>query len=66
MLIVAATSIAGVQGSTLAQITTLGTDTAKHVFPLHRVDVHGNVVLHKRVSRTQVALNFEQCVEGKI
>ena len=58
MLIVAATSIAGVQGSTLAQITTLGTDTAKHGFPLHGVDVHGNVVLHKRVSRKQVSLNF--------
>ena len=58
MLIVAATIIACVQGSTLAQITTLGTDTAKHVFQLHGVDIHGNVVLHKRVSRKQVSLNF--------
>jgi len=58
MLIVAAIIIACVQGSTLAQITTLGTDTAKHVFQLHGVDVHGNVGLHKWVSRKQVSLNF--------
>ena len=57
MLMVAATIIACVQGATLAQITTLGTDTAKHVFQLHGVDVHGSVVLHKRVSRKQVSLN---------
>src|ERR687885_89134 len=41
-------------GSTMRQITTLGIDTAKQVFQLHGVDVHGNVVLHKRVTRKQV------------
>jgi transposase len=36
------------------QITTLGIDVAKHVFPLHGVDKHGHVVLTKRLSRTKV------------
>ena len=38
----------------MAQITTLGIDTAKQVFQLHGVDAHGNVVLHKRITRKQV------------
>ena len=41
-------------GSTMAQITTLGIDTAKQVFQLHGVDAQGHVVLHKRVTRKQV------------
>jgi hypothetical protein len=41
-------------GSTMAQITTLGIDTAKQVFQLHGVDAQGNVVLHKRVMRKQL------------
>ena len=41
-------------GFTMAQITTLGIDTAKQVFQLHGVDTHGNVVLHKRITRKQV------------
>jgi transposase len=36
------------------QITTLGIDVAKHVFQLHGVDTHGNVVLTKRLSRAKV------------
>ena len=38
----------------MRQMTTLGIDTAKQVFQLHGVDAHGNVVLHKRVTRKQV------------
>jgi len=38
----------------MAQIPTLGIETAKQVFPLHGVDAQGNVVLHKRVTRTQL------------
>src|SRR5499427_1887777 len=38
----------------MRQITTLGIDTAKQVFQLHGGDAQGNVVLHKRVTRTQV------------
>jgi transposase len=38
----------------MGQISTLGIDTAKQVFQLHGVDAHGNVVLHKRVSRKQL------------
>ena len=41
-------------GFTMAQITTLGIDTAKQVFQLHGVDAHGNLVLHKRITRKQV------------
>jgi len=41
-------------GFTMTQITTLGIDTAKQVFQLHGVDAHGNVVLHKRITRKQV------------
>ena len=41
-------------GSTMRQITTLGIDTAKQVFQLHGVNAQGNVVLHKRVTRTQL------------
>jgi transposase len=36
----------------MAQITTLGIDTAKHVFQLHGVDQQGQVVRRKRVTRT--------------
>jgi hypothetical protein len=42
-------------GSTMAQITTLGIDTAKQVFQLHGVDAHGNVVLHKRITRRSIS-----------
>jgi transposase len=38
----------------MRQISTLGIDTAKQVFQLHGVDAQGHVVLHKRVSRTQL------------
>ena len=38
----------------MAQITTLGIDTAKQVFQLHGVEAHGHVVLHKRITRKQV------------
>jgi transposase len=38
----------------MAQMTTLGIDTAKQVFQLHGVDAQGNTVLHKRVSRKQL------------
>ena len=38
----------------MRQMTIRGIDTAKQVFQLHGVDAHGNVVLHKRVTRTQV------------
>jgi len=41
-------------GATMAQMTTLGLDTAKQVFQRHGVDVQGHVVLHKRVTRQQV------------
>jgi transposase len=41
-------------GSTMAQMTTLGIDTAKQVLQLHGVDAQGKVVLHKRVTRKQV------------
>jgi transposase len=36
------------------QMTTLGIDVAKHLFQLHGVDTHGNVVLTKRLSRAKV------------
>jgi transposase len=35
-------------------MTTLGIGVAKHVFQLHGVDAHGNVVLTKRLSRAKV------------
>jgi transposase len=36
----------------MAQLTTLGIDTAKDVFQLHGVDQQGQVVRRKRVTRT--------------
>ena len=39
----------------MAQLTTLGIDTAKQVFQLHGGDQQGNVVLRKHISRKQVS-----------
>ena len=47
--------------------TTLGIDLAKQVFQLHGVDERGQVVLHKRVSRSKLAEAIAQlpaCVIG--
>jgi hypothetical protein len=38
-------------GSTMQQVATLGIDAAKNLFQLHGVDVHGKVVLKKRLAR---------------
>jgi transposase len=38
----------------MAQVTTLGIDLAKNVVCIHGVDVHGNVVIKKRLARQKV------------
>src|SRR5262245_7668427 len=38
----------------MAQVTTLGIDIAKNVVCVHGVDVHGNVVVKKRLARQKV------------
>jgi transposase len=38
----------------MAQVTTLGIDLAKNVVCVHGVDVHGNVVVKKRLTRPKV------------
>ena len=38
----------------MAQVTTLGIDLAKNVVCVHGVDVHGNVVVKKRLARQKV------------
>ena len=40
------------------KVTTVGLDIAKHVFQLHGVDEHGNVVLRRRLRRDEVAPFF--------
>jgi transposase len=40
------------------KVTTIGLDIAKHVFQLHGVDEHGNVVLRRRLRRDEVAPYF--------
>jgi transposase len=40
------------------QITTIGLDLAKHVFQVHGIDAAGNVVLKKRLRRSQVHTFF--------
>jgi transposase len=35
----------------MQQVATLGIDAAKNLFQLHGVDVHGKVVLKKRLAR---------------
>ena len=42
------------------EITTIGIDLAKHVFPLHGVDRAGKVVLRKQLRREQMAQFFVQ------
>lgn len=49
------------------QITTIGIDLAKHVFQLHGVDRHGNVVLKKQLKRPQMVVffaNLSPCLIG--
>ena len=51
----------------MRQISTRGIDTAKQVFQRHGVDQQGHVVLHKRISRTQVLpllAQFPPCLVG--
>jgi transposase len=38
----------------MQQVATLGIDAAKNLFQLHGVDVHGKVVLKKRLARHKV------------
>ena len=42
----------------MGDITTIGLDLAKHVFQVHGVDVAGNVVVRKRLRRSQVLTFF--------
>jgi transposase len=44
----------------MRQISILGIDRAKQVCQLHGVDQQGHVVLHKRLTRTQVLLLLAQ------
>jgi len=49
------------------QITTIGLDLAKHVFQVHGVDATGNVVVKKRLRRSQVIAFFARlppCLVG--
>jgi len=49
------------------QITTIGLDLAKHVFQVHGVDATGNVVVRKRLRRSQVIAFFARlppCLVG--
>lgn len=48
-------------------VTRIGLDIAKHVFQVHGVDRHGNVVLHKSLSRSKIAAffaNLPACLIG--
>jgi transposase len=38
----------------MGEVSTIGLDIAKSVFPVHGVDVAGSVVIRKRVSRAKV------------
>jgi transposase len=38
----------------MREITTIGLDSAKHVFQVHGVDAGGAIVLRKRLRRGQV------------
>ena len=40
------------------QVTTIGLDLAKHVFQVHGVDTAGNIVLKRRLRRSQVISFF--------
>ncbi|HTU45817.1 MAG TPA: IS110 family transposase [Bryobacteraceae bacterium] len=42
----------------MGEITTIGVDVAKHVFQLHGVDAAGEVVLRRRLRRSQIAVFF--------
>lgn len=49
------------------EITTIGIDLAKHVFPVHGVDVSGAVVVRKAIRRAQVLRFFKglpRCLVG--
>ena len=49
------------------QVTTIGLDLAKHVFQVHGVDAAGNVVVRKRLKRSEVTAYFaglEPCLVG--
>jgi transposase len=49
------------------KITTIGIDLAKEVFQIHGVDMHGRVVLRKRLRRSEMAkffANLEPCLIG--
>jgi transposase len=51
----------------MAQVTTLGIDLAKNVMCIHGVDIHGNVVVKKRLSRQKVlpfAAQLPPCLIG--
>jgi transposase len=40
------------------QVTTIGLDLAKHVFQVHGVDATGNIVLKRRLRRSQMISFF--------
>ena len=42
----------------MSEVTTIGLDLARHVFPVHGVDASGAVVLRKRLRRGQVLAFF--------
>ena len=49
------------------QITTIGLDLAKHVFQVHGVDAAGNVLVRKRLRRSQMIAFFARlphCLVG--
>ena len=51
----------------MAQVTTIGIDLAKNVMCIHGVDIHGNVVVKKRLSRQKVlpfAAQLPSCLIG--
>lgn len=60
-------SSAAVRGGTSMKVTTIGLDVAKQIFQVHGADAEGQVVLRKRLRRSQVAAFFANllpCVVG--
>jgi transposase len=45
-------------GASTMKITTVGIDSAKNLFQVHRVDERGMTVLRKQLRRAQVTLFF--------
>jgi hypothetical protein len=43
-------------GKPVSNVTTVGIDLAKNVFALHSVDSHGNVLVHRAISRSKLPL----------